>query len=231
MRGSIVSLAVVIALSCASPALPQQNAKQSKRSVPPASPDAVTQTVTLVDKDRARGQTIFKEWAKAMRESLDASRKMTNKKAADRQSWATRSAKAKEDKIRGKYRLSHYQLFLIIKGGVTQKWPTDKPEDIAVVEPILAVRQNALDATIFEEELNEWVKAHAPSTAGRTMSLGQFNASLQQGIFDAAALRKNAPTNACKAKLPDGRTCLRKFVGPPNRNSYEHRLAAPADEQ
>ncbi len=175
-----------------------------------------------------REREIFKEWAKGIRESVDASRKMTSKRPPQREAWAMKSAKSKEDRIRKRYRLDLYRLFLILKRGVEEEWPTERPEDRSVIEPIVAQRQAFLDSMIFEEELNAWVAAHSPSRAGSTQGLLEFSQSLQQSINDSAELRKRAPITVCGSKLQNGGQCTRKVVGNPGRHCYEHR--SPTDE-
>jgi len=170
-----------------------------------------------------REREIFKEWAKGIRESVDASRRMTSRSPAQREVWATRSAKAEEDRIRKHYRLDLYRLFLILKRGVEEKWPTERPEDRSVIEHIVAQRQAFLDSMIFEEELDVWVIAHSPSRAGSTMGLEEFSRSIQQSVFDSAELRKRAPITVCGSKLQNGGRCTRKVVGNPGRHCYEHR--------
>jgi hypothetical protein len=217
MRGSIVPFAVCIAFFGAESARSQQDA-QTKRT------EAVQQ----------REQMIFKEWAKSTRETRDAAKRM-QRKQAERDAWAVRSAKAKEDKMRARYRLSLNQLFLIIKRGVAEKWPTDKQEDLSVIEPIVAQRQAYLDSMFFEEELNAWVEAQIPPTPSTTQSLTGFARSLQEGALNGAALRdhlrKNAPLTVCRAKLREGKTCPRKVVGTSGRRCYEHRNGADGAEE
>jgi hypothetical protein len=100
------------------------------------------------------------------------------------------------------------QLFQIAKRGFAEKWPTDKPEDLAIAAPIVTQRQASLDSIvaqkqvsidsmIFEEELNAWVKAHWPSTQGGLMSIQEFNRAILTGALDqpriARELRESAP--------------------------------------
>jgi hypothetical protein len=214
MRGSIVPFAVCIAFFGTESARSQQD-PQTK----PAG--------------QQREQMIFKEWVKGIRETSDAAKRM-QRKQAERDVWAARSSKAKEDKLRARYRLSPYQLFLILKRGVAEKWPTDKPEDLKIVEPIVAKRQTSLDSTIFEEELNAWVEAQIPPTPSMTQSIEGFAKSIQTGALNGAAwrdhLRKNAPVTVCRAKLPEGNTCPRKVGGDPGRRCYEHRGTADATD-
>jgi hypothetical protein len=217
MRGCIVPIAVFIGFFGSESARSQQDA-QTKRT------EAVQQ----------RGQMIFKEWAKVIRETRDAAKRM-QRKQAERDAWTVRSAKAKEDKMRARYRLSLNQLFLIIKRGLAEKWPTDKPEDLSVIEPIVAQRQAYLDSMIFEQELNAWVEAQIPPRQSRVMSATEFASSMQADVLNGAAmrdrLRKNAPLTVCRSKLPDGKTCSRKVVGTPGRRCYEHRNGADGAEE
>ncbi len=224
MRTRFVMIAMLIVVVACQSAWPQQKKPKSppKATGKRAASQAGGPRAALPDAAQDRERAIFKEWAKAIRESVDASKKI-NKKQAQRDAWAVKTAKAKEDKIRTRYRLSSYQLFLIIKRGVAEKWPTDKPEDLAIVEPIVAHRQAVLDSTIFEEELNAWVAAHTPSTAGRMTGLVEFSNDLLSSGARAAELRKNAPVNLCGFKLPDETVCPRKVVGPAGRRCYEHR--------
>jgi hypothetical protein len=170
-----------------------------------------------------RERSIFKEWAKDIRESLDASKRIPIRNPAKRDAWAVKSAKSKEDKIRKHYRLDLYRLFLIVKRGVDERWPTEIPGDRSIVEPIVAQRQAFLDSTIFEEELNAWVKAHLPSSAGTTTSLLGLGQSVQRRVFEVKELRKEAPITVCGSRLQDGSQCPRKVVGNPGRHCYEHR--------
>jgi hypothetical protein len=57
------------------------------------------------DAKTAREQAVFKEWARGVRKSIEAAEKLKGKKPAERTARAVRSAMAKEDKIRAKYRL------------------------------------------------------------------------------------------------------------------------------
>lgn len=190
----------------------------AQEASPPKARTAVTDART------ARERAIFREWAKAIRVSVDASKRLPRKKQT---AWATHTATQKEDKIRKRYRLNLYQLFLIIKRGVEEKWPTEKPEDLGIVAPIVAERQASLDSAVFEEELSAWVKDHWPSTPAHTTSTkGYANeillSSLDQPRIERE-LRESAPITVCGAKLPNGKTCQRKVVGKPGRLCYEHR--------
>jgi hypothetical protein len=98
---------------------------------------------------------------------------------------------------------------------------------LAIVTPIVAQPQATLDAAVFEEELEQWVKAHWPSTPASTYSSTEYAskyliASLNVPLI-ARELRQCAPITICGAKLPDGKTCQRKVVGESGRLCYEHR--------
>jgi hypothetical protein len=180
----------------------------------------------VIDPATARQQAVFWEWAKAIRESVDASKKLKTKRHAERRAWAMRTAKAKEDKIRASYRLDLYQLFRIIKRGVAEKWPTDKPEDFAIVIPIVVEREASLDAFIFESELNVWVEAHVPPTGGSFVGPEEAGRQSSTGVDIRGYLRRIAPLTVCGAKLPDGKTCTRQVVGVSGWPCYEHRAPA-----
>ena len=176
-------------------------------------------------------QTIFKEWAKGIRETSDIAKLMQKTQAANLRSRVARSTKDKEDKLRARYRLSPYQLFLIVKCGVAEKWPTDNPGDLSLVEPIVAQRQAHLDATIFEEELNAWVEnqmppRQSPSGRGATEVVSDHQRAALDGNALRDCLRKKAPITVCTAKLPNGKTCHREVVGKRGQQCYEHRDVA-----
>jgi hypothetical protein len=227
MRTSVVLLAVMVVVLGPGSAWSQRKARVTSKSRAGQSAPLVGQAPSPEpDPARDRERAIFREWAKAIRETVEASKRLS-KKQAERDAWAVKSAKVKEDKLRTRYRLSSYALFLITKRGLAEKWPTEKPEDLEVVKPIVDRRQEYLDAVIFEEELNAWVAAHTPSNVGRTRdSLEAAQDLLGSAVRDSARdaeLRKRAPIYPCMAKLLDDRLCRRRVVGPPGRMCYEHR--------
>lgn len=233
MRGRVTLFAFGISLFGASWAGTQEAGNITARSAQDASPQPKTRTA-VADARTAREQAIFKEWAKAIRESVDASKKLKRRTQTERTAWAMHTATLKEDKIRKRYRLNLYQLFLIIKRGVAEKWPTDKPEDLAIAaerqaffDSMMAQRQAFFDSMVFEEELSAWVTAHWPSTPAHTTSLRGLASEIQTAALDqpriARELREIAPITICGARLPDGKTCNRKVVGDPGRLCYEHR--------
>jgi hypothetical protein len=197
MRRNVATFAVCTLLSCPAVVLSQQQP----------------------DRAPSRQQVIYKEWAKGIRESVESAKKMKNKKEAQRDAWMMKSAKSKEDKLRARYHLSPRQLSVINMNGLQEKWPTEKPEDLAVIRPIL-------DPVIFEEELDTWMEAHArpiPSVEGERFSPQEFSARMRENTDRAAEVRRKAPVTVCAAALRDGKKCPRKVVGRPGRLCYEHR--------
>ena len=130
IRGRVTLFALGISLFGASWAGSQEAGNIAAGALQ-ALPQPKTRTA-VADARTAREQAIFKQWAKAIRESVDASKKLKGITQTERTAWAMHTATLKEDKIRKQYRLNLYQLFLIIKRGVAEKWPTDKPEDQAI---------------------------------------------------------------------------------------------------
>src|SRR5262249_5862753 len=114
MRGKTTLFALGIAVFGASAARSQEAAENAAKGAKRDAAQPKAQPA-VVDAKTAREQTVFKDWARAIRESVETSKKFMGKKQAERTAWAMRSAKAKEDKIRVRYRLSSYRLFLILK--------------------------------------------------------------------------------------------------------------------
>ena len=226
MRSRTAFSASCVALSCALIAHAQEPPKPAKGKSKSA-PTATNSTSNAKDSDLLKQQAIFKDWAKGVRESVESGNRLANKKPAERQAWVARSWKTKEDKLRKRNRLGLYQLFLITKRGLAEQWPTEKPGDLEIIEPVVAQRQASLDATIFEEDLDAWVIENAPRGPATT-SLRGAAAAIQQGAFDAAELRKRAPVTVCQAKTEEDKTCGREVVGERGRLCYEHRPGTDA---
>jgi len=181
-----------------------------------------------------RNEKIFKEWATSLRMSSDVSK---TKPKYRRAAYLSQAMQAKENKLMSKYKISQYQLFVIVRQGAAEEWPTEKPTDINIVKPIIAQCQANLDSFMFEKDMYEWVDAHASRPPIRsfsaTYSLAGFSSALQQAALDGAAtdkamqeerneLRRNAPIHPC-GKTVNGAKCQRKVVGEPGRLCYEHR--------
>jgi hypothetical protein len=170
-----------------------------------------------------RDQAIFKEWAASVRMSTDVSKaKPKSKRAA----YLNQAVQVKENKLMAKYHSSQYQFFVILKQGVAEKWPTEKPTDMNIVKPIIAERQANLDAIMFEKDMEEWVEANTPVRSGVILSGG---ASAAVSYYQSGAnssndmeMRRRAPTHTCGDNV-NGLKCQRKVVGEPGRLCYEHR--------
>jgi hypothetical protein len=178
-------------------------------------------------------QAVYREWAKAVRETSESAKRMRGKTAAQQWAWAAKTAKGKEDKLRARYRLSQYHMFLILETGLSQNWPTDKPEDRGLVESAVAERRANLDAMILNEEIEEWVDKHRTPDrpAGSTVPLEvyqrEFSAAAARAGVETTELRKRVPFTLCEVKLPDGKLCGRKTVGNRGAKCYEHRTDSP----
>lgn len=197
---------VVIAMACVVFLETKCWSQQEKKVVPPL----------------GRDQAIFKEWATSVRMSTDVSKtKAKSKRAA----YLNQAVQVKESKLMAKYRMSPYQFFVILRQGVAEKWPTEKPTDVDVVKPIIAERQANLDAIMFEKDMNEWIEDNSPATTGLILS-GTRSALdyYQQGANSNSVeqMRRRAPTHTC-GKMVNGTKCRRKVVGKPGRLCYEHR--------
>lgn len=176
-------------------------------------------------------EDVYREWAKTIRETSDAAKKMKGKTAVQRNAWLQKTAKAKEDKLRQRYKWTQYDLFVVLKIGLKQKWPTERPEDLAFVESAVAQRQENLDELVLNEEIDKWVEAHSPRAAvGSTTSLEGFQRQLQSSVTTTAELRKNVPFTLCPLVLPDGKKCGRKTVGSKGHRCYEHRSIIAEEE-
>jgi hypothetical protein len=206
MRGIVALFALWVMSSSAALALSQENPKTAKKSVKTDSTAGNTATNPVL----TREQTAFKEWAKAMRETADSAKKMTNRKQSERNGWLMRTSKTREDKIRAKYRVSAPQLYAMLRRGLVAKWPAETAEDLAIAKMIL-------DPIIFEDDLKDWTLAHMPQR-------GDAREIALSGVY--SEIRKRAPITTCGAKLSDDGKCPRKLIGERGQLCYEHRQSA-----
>ena len=247
MRGYGVVVALLLISLCASLALSQEKPKTAKKSAetdstaPKAAaevadpvlerePAAFEKLVREFEREQAafeklmrafeqkskREQAAFKDWAKAMRETADGSKKLS---AKEREAWADKTSKAKEDEIRAKYKLPRqFQFQDLVKTGLILHWPAESPEDLAFIRSIV-------DPLILEDEISDWVTTYVPRsripaiTSTRIMSTREMLNDSQESIFDSYFFRQMAPITKCTI-------CDRKTVGKPGSRCYEHRPLA-----
>ena len=114
-----------------------------------------------------RNEKIFKEWATSLRMSTDVSK---TKPKSRRTAYLSQAMLAKENKLMSKYKMSQYQLFVILGQRVAEEWPTEKSTDINIVKPIIAQCQANLDSFMFDKDMYECIYAHASRPPIRSFS-------------------------------------------------------------
>jgi len=219
MRGKVALFVLSIMSSSPAIALTQEQPGTGKNgietdSTPPKTPAEVTNPVLV------REQGAYKEWAKAMRESSEAAARVKGRKSAEREASRAKTAKAKEERVAKKAKLSIGQLHALAMRGLLAGWPTDSPADLAAAQAVL-------EPIILRKEEDKWLTDHVrpPPVRPGSSSEAQMLLSSRSVSFEMERIRKSGkiPVAACDAKKADGGTCGRKTVGDMGAKCYEHR--------